>query len=43
MTHFEDGINIRQALSDLFISNPNIKIKDMGFPEDWKNHLIWKS
>lgn len=31
----------RNKLNDLLKSYPEIKIKNMGFPENWKEEKLW--
>lgn len=33
----------RERIEQLFIEYPEIPVTDMGLPEDWKNHPLWKS
>ncbi len=33
----------QQRVNQLFAEYPEIPVKDMGLPEDWNNHPIWKS
>lgn len=33
----------RERVEQLFTEYPEIPVKDMGLPEDWKSHPLWKS
>lgn len=33
----------QQRIEQLFTEYPEIPVKDMGLPTDWKNHPLWKS